>query len=84
VAPILSQKRAGADGKKTPSSESKDWSHVSSAAALAIALYSDSVLDQETVGCFLELQEIRFVPRKTQNPEVDFRSSGHPAQLASV
>jgi hypothetical protein len=44
-----------------------------------MALYSDSVLDRETVGCFLEHQEIKFCPKKTQYPEVDLRSSGQPA-----
>jgi len=32
----------------------------------AIDLYSASVLNLETVGCFLELQEMRFDPRNTQ------------------
>jgi hypothetical protein len=35
-----------------------------SATALANALYFASILDLDTVGCFLVLQEIRFQPRK--------------------
>jgi hypothetical protein len=46
-------------------------------------LYYASVLDQDTVTCLLELQEIRLGPRKTANPPVDCRSLGHPAQSAS-
>jgi hypothetical protein len=50
--------------------------------ALATDLYSTLVLDLDTVGCFLELQEIIFEPKNTQYPPVDFRSLGYPAQSA--
>jgi len=33
---------------------------------LATDLYSTSVEDRKMVGCFLELHEIKFEPRKTQ------------------
>jgi hypothetical protein len=56
---------------------------MSSAIAFARALYSASVLDRETVAYFLELQEIRFEPRKIANPPVDLLSFGHPAQSTS-
>jgi hypothetical protein len=58
----------------------KDCSHVISAIVLAIALYSASVEDLDTVACFLELQDIRLEPKKTHNPPVDRLSSGQPAQ----
>jgi hypothetical protein len=57
--------------------------HIISTVALANALYSASVLDRETVACFLAIQEIRLLPRKTAKPPVDRRSSTHPAQSAS-
>ena len=50
---------------------------------LAMARYSASALDLETVVCRLEDHETRESPRKTQNPDVERRVSGQPAQLAS-
>ncbi|XP_044946883.1 probable leucine-rich repeat receptor-like protein kinase At1g35710 [Hordeum vulgare subsp. vulgare] len=47
-------------------------------------IYSASALERETVACRLEDQETRLDPRKTQNPKVDFRVSGQPAQSATV
>lgn len=51
--------------------------------ALAKALYSALVLNLAMVGFYFELQEIKFLPKKTQYPPVDFWSSGQPAQSAS-
>ncbi len=61
------------------SSNSNDFNQDNSAAAFAKALYSDSVLDLETVGCFLDAHDNRLQPRKVQYPDVDFLSSGQPA-----
>ena len=49
---------------------SKNVIQVSSAIAFAIARYSTSTLDLETVGCFFETHEMRLDPRYTQMPEV--------------
>jgi hypothetical protein len=56
---------------------------MSSAVAFIIALYSASVLDLETVGCFLADHEMRLEPKKRVKPPVDLRSSKQPAQSTS-
>jgi hypothetical protein len=68
----------------TLSSCNNFWIHINSTVALARALYSASVLDLETVGYFLALQEIRLGHKKTAKPLVDLRSSRHLAQSASA
>ena len=66
-----------------PSSPKRDYIHIISAVAFATALYSASVLDLETVACFLALQDIRLGPKYTAKPPVDLLSSMQPAQSAS-
>lgn len=44
------------------------------------ALYSALVEDLEIVGCFLDCQQIKELPKKTQNPDVESLVSGHLAQ----
>ena len=71
-------------GKFNRSSLRSELTQINSDVALAIALYSASVLDLETVTCFFELQEMRFVPRYMRNPLVERRSRESPAQSASL
>ena len=63
---MLSHQRIGEVELEKPSSRSRDWSYFTSATALASALYSASMLDRATVACFLQLQEIKLRPKKTQ------------------
>jgi hypothetical protein len=60
-----------------------DWTHITSVVAFAITLYSASVLYLDTFFCFFAHQEMRFGPRKTVKPLVDFLSLEHLAQFAS-
>lgn len=52
--------------------------------ATAIALYSDSADDLETICYFLDFQETKDSPMKTQYPVVDLQVLGHAAQFASA
>src|SRR5688572_2278644 len=56
---------------------------MTSAVALATALYSASVLDLEIVACFLALQDTRLDPKKIAKPPVERLSSRHLAQSTS-
>ena len=67
----------------TPSSFSSGCTHMISVIAFANALYSASVLDRETVACFLAHHEIKLGPKKTAKPPVERLSSRHPAQSES-
>ena len=66
VAPMLSHQKTSEDENDCPSSCKRDWSHLTLAAALARALYFASMLERATMACFLQLQEMRFLPKKIQ------------------
>ena len=83
-AETLSHHKIGASTRKTPSSLSKVWSQHNSAEAKARARYSDTILERETVSCFLADHVIGLEPRYTSKPEVDLLSSRSPAQSTSV
>jgi hypothetical protein len=51
--------------------------------AFAMALYSASVLDLDTIGCFRAHHETRLPPINTAKPPVERQSSGSPAQSKS-
>ena len=53
-------------------------------AATAAPLYSASVLDKATVGCFLLLQVIAALPSENMKTLVERQSVALPAQSASV
>ena len=42
--------------------------------------YSASTDERETIGCFLDFQEMREVLRNTQKPEIEQRVSGQETQ----
>jgi hypothetical protein len=48
-----------------------------------MALYFASVLERDTIFCFLTHQEMRLSPKNIAKPPVDFQSFVHPAQSAS-
>ena len=54
-----------------------------SAVALAKALYSASVLDLESIACFVAHHDMRLGPENTAKPPVEHLSSKHPAQSES-
>jgi predicted RNA methylase len=83
VDPKLSHHKHGLSSSLTPSSLRIDCTQAISAVAFAMVLYSDSVLDLETVGCFFALQAIKLGPKNIANPLVDSLSSTQPAQSAS-
>ena len=80
---MLSHHSIGATRIERQISRKSDYNHFSSAVVLAKALYSASVLDLATVAWLRQLQEIKFLLKKTQKQPVKQRSSLFPAQSAS-
>jgi hypothetical protein len=80
---MLSHHRFAFGGLGVFNSYNNAWIHIISAVAFANALYSDSVLDHDTVAYFPVLHDTRFEVRYTAKPHVDRRSSKLPSQSAS-
>ena len=74
----LFENMVGGDCIGTRSSENSDFTHCSSAAAVAIAQYS-ALEERATMRCFVELQEIRLAPRNIRKAPVEVRSLRLPA-----
>ena len=51
---------------------------------LAMARYSASAEERDTVCCFLDFQEMKKEPRNTQNPEIERLMSWQEAQSEFV
>jgi len=64
TAPRLSHHSTGGRGWGISSSRRRDCIHIASAVPFANALYSASVDDHDTVGCFRELHDIKLGPKK--------------------
>ena len=66
----LSQRISGVAGRGIPRSCMIYESQRTSATACAIAQYSASAVDQETVDCFFADHKMILLPKKVQYPEV--------------
>jgi hypothetical protein len=78
---MLSYQIFGGEGSFSLRSRKRDSIKSNSAIVFAMDFYSTSVEDREIVGCFLELQEIKLEPRKTQYTSVDV---GHLGNLPNL
>lgn len=70
--------------ERTLKADNRVVSHAISQEAKANARYSASAEDLETVGCFLERQEIKEEPTNIVKPVVDRLLSGQVPQSTSV
>ena len=84
MAELLSQKINEDELVLKPKSVRRYLNHTSSLVTAAIARYSASVEDFETMVCFLDFHEIKESPKKTQKPVTERLVSIHPAQSESL
>lgn len=80
---LLSQNNKAGWSCEMVRSQRTETSQTSSQVVVAIVLYSASADDLDTVGCFLDFQEIKESLRKKQQPAMDLRVSGQVAQSES-
>ena len=66
-----------------PREAKKDRIHTSSLVVIAMALYSASTNDLETIACFLVFQQTGELPSMMKYPVKDLLERGHPPQLES-
>ncbi|MED6110691.1 hypothetical protein PIB30_045201 [Stylosanthes scabra] len=71
-------------GTSTPKPNINPLSQVSSAVEAAIARYSDSAEERDTVSCFLDLQDINESPMKMQYPVTLLLVLGHHVESEST
>lgn len=83
IAPKLSHHTTIGVGWSYPSSPSSIFTHSNSAIVSATLRYSASVVDLDTVGCFFELHESRFDPKKIRYAPWLLQSILSPPQSTS-
>lgn len=79
IADLLSENSTAGPSNFTSNVSSKNVNYWISQAAMAMALYSASEDDLETIPCFLDFQEINASPKNIQKPVTDRRVSGQAA-----
>lgn len=82
-AALLSQYNVAGSEKITPMSENKPVIQTISQEVVAMALYSASAEDLQTVLCFLVPQDTKESPNLIQKPVSDLRVIGQDAQSES-
>ena len=65
------------------SSSRRECNHITCEVVPDNAMYSASMVDSATVGCFFEYQDMAALPNMTANLEMDFQSVELIPQLAS-
>lgn len=83
MAHMLLHQRVGKDEIDMPSSYKIAFNQINFATVSARALYLDSVEDLETLFYLRTVRETRLDPKYMENPLVDLRLTGQPAQSES-
>lgn len=84
IADLLSQNNFTGVNPIIPKSKNNLITHITSQVTAPKALYSASVEDLETVGCFLLFQDITLLPKNKQKPVTDFLVKRHLPQSEST
>lgn len=70
--------------KEICKSRNTNQTHTNSATTVARHQYTTSMLDIDIIECFLGSQVIKFPPNNIEKSDVNLRSSGSYAKLAST